>query len=68
MAQSLREQGLDIAINCGGGSLKSQFKRAEKSEAKLAISLDQDEVEVSFLREARAKERINKNNLKEWIG
>ena len=68
LAQSLREQGLDIAINCGGGSLKSQFKRAEKSEAKLAISLDQDEVEVSFLREARAKERINKNNLKEWIG
>ena len=63
LTQTLRQQGLSIAINCGGGSVKSQFKRAEKSGARLAIALDQDQLEISFLREARAKEKINADQL-----
>jgi histidyl-tRNA synthetase len=63
LVQNLRQHGFNIAMNCGGGSIKSQFKRAEKSNAKLALSLNQDHVEISFLREARAKENLQVNQL-----
>ena len=63
LTQTLRQQGLQIALNCGGGSMKSQFKRAEKSGARHAIFLDQQHIEISFLHTARAKETIDINAL-----
>lgn len=36
--------GLNVQMNCGGGSFKSQFKKADKSGAKYAIILGEDEV------------------------
>ncbi len=36
--------GLKLQVNCGGGSFKSQFKKADKSGAALAIILGDDEV------------------------
>ena len=36
--------GLKLQVNCGGGSFKSQFKKADKSGAEFAIILGDDEV------------------------
>jgi histidyl-tRNA synthetase len=57
-----------VVINCGGGSIKSQMKRADRSNARLAIILAEDEinnstVSVKFLREQRDQETISQDNL-----
>lgn len=49
---------LKLQMNCGGGSFKSQFKKADKSGAKLALVLGENEVTeqqivMKFLREDR---------------
>jgi len=49
---------LRLLVNCGGGSFKTQFKRADKSGARLAIILGENElqsghVSIKFLREER---------------
>jgi len=36
--------GLRLQVNCGGGSFKSQFKRADRSGATWALILGEDEV------------------------
>jgi histidyl-tRNA synthetase len=45
-AEAIRDQvsGLKLQINCGGGSFKSQFKKADKSGADYALILGDDEV------------------------
>jgi histidyl-tRNA synthetase len=37
---------LKLQIHCGGGSFKSQFKKADKSGAKFAVILGEDEVNM----------------------
>jgi histidyl-tRNA synthetase len=46
LAEQLREAwpGLKLQTNLGGGSFKTQFKRADKSGADYAIVLGDDEV------------------------
>ena len=46
LAERLRDAWPDLAlqVNLGGGSIKTQFKRADKSGAQLAIVLGDDEV------------------------
>ena len=46
LAEQLRNAvpGLRVETNCGGGSLKSQMKRADRSGARLALILGQDEL------------------------
>lgn len=46
LAEKLRDQapGLRIEVNCGGGSFKSQFKKADKSGAQVALILGEDEL------------------------
>jgi histidyl-tRNA synthetase len=36
--------GLRLQVNCGGGSFKSQFKRADRSGAEWALILGEDEI------------------------
>ena len=45
-AETIRNevQGLKLQVNCGGGSFKSQFKKADKIGADYAIILGDDEV------------------------
>ena len=45
-AEAIRDQvhGLKLQVNCGGGSFKSQFKKADKSGADYALILGDDEV------------------------
>jgi histidyl-tRNA synthetase len=46
LAEKIRDQvdGIKLQINCGGGSFKSQFKKADKSGAEYAIIIGDDEV------------------------
>lgn len=46
MAEMLREAlpNQTVVMNCGGGSFKSQFKKADKSGARYALILGDDEV------------------------
>jgi histidyl-tRNA synthetase len=57
-----------VVTNCGGGSIKSQMKRADKSQARLAFILGEDElknqnVTVKFLREKRDQEIVSQSDL-----
>ncbi|WP_372523998.1 histidine--tRNA ligase [Sulfuricaulis sp.] len=44
LAERLRDAGLHIECNCGGGGLKVQLKRADRSGARHALLLGEDEV------------------------
>jgi histidyl-tRNA synthetase len=44
-AEGLRNEGWRVLNNCGGGSLKAQMKRADKSGAAVALIVGEDEVE-----------------------
>jgi histidyl-tRNA synthetase len=46
LAEDIRNEvpGLKLQVNCGGGSFKSQFKKADKIGAEYAIILGDDEV------------------------
>jgi len=51
LAEKLRDatDQLKLQVNCGGGSFKTQFKRADKSGAKYALILGDDEVRDSTI-------------------
>ena len=43
VAETLREQGLHAILHCGGGSFKSQMKKADASGARFAVIIGDDE-------------------------
>ncbi len=43
-AETLRNAGLQVVLNSNGGSFKSQMKRADKSHAKVAVIIGDDEL------------------------
>ncbi len=43
VAEGLRDQGLDVLLHCGGGSFKSQMKKADASGAAFAVIIGDDE-------------------------
>ncbi len=45
VAEQLREQGLDVVLHAGGGSFKSQMKKADRSGARYAAILGDDEAD-----------------------
>lgn len=49
LAERLRDAGLRIECNCGGGSLKAQLKRADRSGARHALLLGEDEVRTASI-------------------
>ncbi|VAW60223.1 Histidyl-tRNA synthetase [hydrothermal vent metagenome] len=58
VVENLRNELPDVIlrVNCGGGSFKSQMKKADKSGAKIALILGEDEMSsgmagIKFLRE-----------------
>ena len=70
LAEKLREQcpSLRIEHHCGGGSVKSQIKKADKSGAIIALIMGQDEaasgtVGVKYLREDKAQETVAQSEL-----
>jgi histidyl-tRNA synthetase len=63
LAEAMRDAGLVILMHCGGGSFKSQMKKADASGARFAIIAGDDEVEAGDLslkplRETGEQERI----------
>ncbi len=42
-AEGLRDQGLNVLLHCGGGSFKSQMKKADGSGALFAVVIGDDE-------------------------
>ncbi|MET0378447.1 MAG: histidine--tRNA ligase, partial [Spongiibacteraceae bacterium] len=75
LAESLRDQlpRLRLQTNCGGGSFKSQFKKADKSGAQLALILGDDEVargevNVKWLRDdSREQQSLAQSDLAEFL-
>jgi histidyl-tRNA synthetase len=70
LAELIRDKIKDVKlqVNCGGGSFKSQFKKADKSGAEYAIIMGEDEVsrgEVSLkpLRADQEQSHITQNEL-----
>jgi histidyl-tRNA synthetase len=63
---------LRFMVNCGGGNFKSQFKRADKSGARLAFILGDDEVatetvSVKYLREEKPQISVKWHQLTEFL-
>lgn len=70
LAESIRDQLPYIRIinHCGGGSLKSQMKKADKSAADIAIILGEDEVKsgkfaVKYLRYEQPQEFLTQTEI-----
>ena len=64
VAAALREAGLATVMHCGGGSFKSQMKKADASRARYAVILGDDEamahqLTVKPLRETAEQIRID---------
>ena len=75
LAEQLREAWPELAVqvNLGGGSFKTQFKRADKSGAEFALVLGDDEaargvVAVKALRRELAQEECPLERISERIG
>jgi histidyl-tRNA synthetase len=49
MAERLRQAGLQVVLHAGGGSFKSQMKKADRSQARYAIILGDVEVNTQQL-------------------
>jgi len=47
LAETLRDYGLSVVLHAGGGSFKSQMKKADRSGARYAAILGDDEVATS---------------------
>jgi len=64
VAEDLREAGLAVVLNGGGGNFKSQMKKADASGARFAVIVGDDEagsgvVSVKPLREAGEQKRAS---------
>jgi histidyl-tRNA synthetase len=44
LVEALREQGVDVVMHSGGGSMKGQFKKADASGARYALILGDEEI------------------------
>jgi len=74
LAERLRDDfpGMNILSNCGGGSFKSQLKKADKSGARLALILGEQElaadtVAIKYLREDREQHGIARRELNDFL-
>lgn len=73
LGEMLREKtDYRTQMHCGGGSFKSQIKKADKSGAEIALILGESEVAngevaVKFLREAREQETVSLSALIEFL-
>ncbi len=64
VAESLRRHGLSVVLHCGGGSFKSQMKRADASGARFAVIIGDEEagrqvVSLKPMREAGEQVQVD---------
>lgn len=74
LAESLRNdvQQLRVQLHCGGGSLKAQFRRADRSGARYALvvaeaELARGEIGIKPLREDAAQLALPQAQLADWL-
>lgn len=74
LAEHLRQNvnGIRLQINLGGGSFKSQFKRADRSGAALALVLGEDELQhdavtIKHLRDDSEQKRLALDEIARWL-
>ena len=74
LAERLRDRipGLRLLTNCGGGSFKSQFKKADRSGARYALVIGDDELQrgvagVKPLRDSGEQKEIALSDLGEFF-
>lgn len=70
LVENIRNDLPDLVIqtNCGGGSFKSQMKKADKSAASLALILGEDEiasdtVTIKYLRDDKPQQTVSQQDL-----
>ncbi|NNM51101.1 MAG: histidine--tRNA ligase, partial [Pseudomonadales bacterium] len=74
LAEKIRDglSGLRVLVHMGGGGFKSQFRRADKSGARFALILGEDEitsgrVTIKWLREERDQEVMSQQEAVVWL-
>lgn len=67
LAESLRDQGLRVECHCGGGSLKSQMKRADKSGARYAVLFGEPECVVQDMRGSEVPRSLGPAFLRDYL-
>ena len=74
LAEEVRNQlpNVKILTNCGGGSLKNQFKKADKSGAEIALILGENELErkqltVKYLRDEKPQVTIKYSEISNFL-
>lgn len=74
LAEQLRDAlpQLRLLTHCGGGSFKSQMKKADRSGAQVALILGEEEMQnnaigIKYLREDRPQETVSQQQLNEVL-
>ncbi|MGM0638272.1 MAG: histidine--tRNA ligase, partial [Pseudomonadota bacterium] len=74
LGERLRDElpGLRVQLHCGGGSFKSRIRKADKSGARLALLLGEDErtngtATLKFMREDREQQSLTQGALAETL-
>ena len=72
VAEQLRSSGLEVIAHCGGGSFKSQMKKADASGAEFAVIIGEeeattDQVSLKALRREMAQTRMAAGDLAKHI-
>ena len=72
ISEKLRDEGLKVGLNMEGSSFKSQMKKADKSGARLALIIGDNEVEnkiiqVKLIRNEGLQEAVNIDDIIPYI-
>ncbi|MEO6974577.1 MAG: histidine--tRNA ligase [Gallionella sp.] len=71
MAEQLRDSNLRVLLHCGGGSFKSQMKKADASGASIALVIGDDEAQANEVSvkpmQGGEQERVSVQNLTETV-
>lgn len=74
LAERIRDElpFIRLMVNCGGGNFKSQFKKADKSGADIALILGEDEAKegklaVKFLRQEVEQQTLSFDEAIRWL-
>lgn len=74
LAEQLRDQwpNIRVRMNCGAGNFKKQFKRADKSGAKIALVIGEQEVQdgtvgVKYLREHKEQLVVSQRDISQLL-
>jgi histidyl-tRNA synthetase len=72
VGEQLRDAGLSVVFNCGGGNFRTQMKRADASGARYAVLIGDDEarvrkVSLKALRDVRAQALVDVDEVADLV-